>query len=279
MIRLDDVTERVHMEEILIQSEKMLSVGGLAAGMAHEINNPLAGMIQNAQVLRDCLSPGLERNVRVAVECGTTIEAINQYAEKREIPSMLNSIIGAGRRAAEIVENMLTFSRKSESKFAPHSLAELCDKTIQLAESDYDLKKKYDFRQIAIMREYQPDVPDILCEGTKIQQVLLNLLKNSAQAMAGMKDRAPQITLRIWKEMEMACVEIEDNGPGMDETMRKRVFEPFFTTKEVGEGTGLGLSISYFIITENHGGTIGVQSTPGHGVKFTIRLPFERSVS
>ena len=154
------------------------------------------------------------------------------------------------------------------------------DKTVELAENDYDLGKKYDFRKIEIIREYNAAVPDVTCEETKIQQVFLNILKNGAQAMAENKNngRPPRLMLRVSAEGHMARVEIEDNGPGMTEAIRKRVFEPFFTTKEVGVGTGLGLSVSYFIITENHGGTITVESNPGEGARFIIRLPFKREV-
>jgi signal transduction histidine kinase len=117
-------------------------------------------------------------------------------------------------------------------------------------------------------------VPKVRCEATKIQQVYLNILKNGAQAMTEDPDTiAPRFTLRVMEDGEMVRVEIEDNGPGMEEAVRKRIFEPFFTTKSVGIGTGLGLSVSYFIITENHRGSLSVLSTPGVGTCFVIRLP------
>ncbi len=175
VIRIDDVTERVRLEEMMVQSEKMLSVGGLAA-------------------------------------------------------------------------------------------------------TDYDFKKHYDFKVIEITKQYADKVPPVPCEGTKIQQVLLNILRNGAQAMQAAGTGKPRfiIRTRFKKEHEMVCMEIEDNGPGMDEATRKRVFEPFFTTKPPGVGTGLGLSVSYFIITENHGGTLAVESMPNKGAKFIVRLPVER---
>ncbi len=290
VIRVDDVTERVRIEEMMIQSEKMLSVGGLAAGMAHEINNPLAGIMQNVQVIKNRMSDDTPRNRSVAEQCGTTFSALKAYMDQREILTMVDSVVESGRRAAKIVNNMLSFSRKSESIIELHDLGELLDETVELAGKDYDLKKKYDFRQIEIVREYNADVPKVLCEGSTIQQVFLNILKNGAQAMAEgngqvTKDRlrkpekgsVPRFILRVMPDGEMARIEIEDNGPGMDETTRKRVFEPFFTTKGAGIGTGLGLSVSYFIITENHGGTITVDAKPGQGEKFIIRLPIERN--
>jgi len=273
----------------------MLSVGGLAAGMAHEINNPLAGIMQNIQVVRNRMSGKLSKNIAAAEECGISIEAIETYMEKREIFRMIESVMESGKRAAKIVDNMLSFSRKSDESVAPHSLCDILDKSLELAENDYDLKKKFDFRQIEIVREYDQTMPQVTCEGSKIQQVILNLLKNGAQAMAEGKGRTsddrqlktegepeisvPRFILRVIPDGEMARIEIEDNGPGMDETTRKRVFEPFYTTKPVGTGTGLGMSVSYFIITENHGGSMEVESSPGKGTTFIIHLPFERNVN
>jgi signal transduction histidine kinase len=122
-------------------------------------------------------------------------------------------------------------------------------------------------------------VPAVPCEATGIQQVLLNILKNGAQAMAGNAGVSPpRLVLGINMDGAMVRMEIEDNGPGMEEAVCKRIFEPFFTTKSVGVGTGLGLSVSYFIITENHGGTLTVSSTPGSGSRFVIRLPVSRTV-
>jgi signal transduction histidine kinase len=280
VIRVDDVTERVRMEEMMIQSEKMLSVGGLAAGMAHEINNPLAAILQNAQVVVLRTSKDLTANQQTASECGTSMETIHMYMEKREILKMLEAIRVSGERAAKIVENMLSFSRKSESAILPHVLSDLLDNTVELASSDYDLKKKYDFRKIEILREYESNLPEVPCEKTEIQQVILNLLKNAAESMAQQNERGdqPRITLRTSKEDDTVRIEVEDNGSGMNEAIRRRIFEPFFTTKDVGAGTGLGLSISYFIITENHGGTMEVKSAPGEGTKFIIHLPLKKSV-
>lgn len=277
VIRIDDITERTRIEEMMIQSEKMLSVGGLAAGMAHEINNPLAGILQNLQVMKLRLSKEHDKNRQVASECGTSMDDIAAYMDKRNIYEMMDSIIESGKRAAKIVSNMLSISRKSDSQAVVNNLQHLLDETVEVASSDYDLKKKYDFRRIKITRDYDPRVPEIPCDGSKIQQVFLNILRNGAQAMAGRKEAgySPHIILRLKNEKERVRIEIEDNGPGMEEALCKRVFEPFFTTKEVGVGTGLGLSVSYFIITENHGGTMTLQSSPGKGAKFIIQLPIK----
>ncbi len=278
VIRIDDVTERVRMEEMMIQSEKMLSVGGLAAGMAHEINNPLAGMMQSAEVMTNRLTGNFPANDRAAAECGITMGAVRCFMEKRDIPRMLNTIRDSGIRSANIVKSMLDFARKGDAARSSHDLGILFDQAVELANTDYDLKKSYDFRKIKIVREYGEDVPSVPCEAQKIQQVYLNILKNGAQAMQTAETEHSCFVVRTWFEDEhkMVCIEIADNGPGVDEAIRKMMFEPFFTTKPVGVGTGLGLSVSYFIITENHGGTMNVESVVGEGAKFIIRLPIER---
>ena len=275
VIRVDDVTDRVRVEEMMIQSEKMLSVGGLAAGMAHEINNPLGAVLQASQNIVRRVSPDLPANARVAEACGTTLDAVRQYLEQREITLFLEDIRNSGLRAAQIVEDMLAFSRKADAGGSVTNLAELLDRTLHLAGSDYDLKKRYDFRQIEIVRDYAPEVPQVVCQASKIQQVFLNILRNGAEAMGELRGLGcpPRFVLRVQPEDSTVRVEIEDNGPGIQEPIRRRVFEPFFTTKPPGVGTGLGMSVSYFIVTEDHGGTLSVESSPGAGTRFIIRLP------
>ena len=280
VIRVDDVTEQRHIQEMMVQSEKMLSVGGLAAGMAHEINNPLAGMMQTAHVLSSRLFEDLPANSKAAVQAGTSIEAIRTFMGMRDVPGMLQRIRESGSRAAEIVRNMLSFARRSESSFSSQSLVDLIEQTINLASSDYDLEKKYDFRKIGIIREFEENLPQIPCDAGQLQQVLLNILRNGAEAMHEDQEEnaaipLPQFKIRVALDnaRPMVRIEIEDNGPGMDIDTRKRVFEPFFTTKSTSRGIGLGLSVSYFIITETHGGEMKVESNPGKGTRFIIQLP------
>lgn len=274
VIHIDDVTEKVQIVDVMVQSEKMLSVGNLAAGMAHEINNPLAAVLQNVQVMSQRLSPALEKNRKVAEQLGITMEQVAEYAHLRGLEKMMQSITTAGQRAARIIENMLNFSRKSSSSFLPCSLTDLLEKTIELAASDYDMKHHFDFRTIDVIREYQPS-PDVPCEPSQIQQVILNLLKNAAQAI-GNETTKPEIRVRVFPLDDQVCVQIADNGSGMDEATCKRAFEPFYTTKAVGVGTGLGLSVSYFLITENHKGSLTVTSELGQGSCFSILLPCKR---
>lgn len=278
VIRIDDTTEKVRIEELMIQSEKMMSVGGLAAGMAHEINNPLSGIIGNADVLKNRVLGDLPANMAAAGEVGIDFAQVRKYAEKRDLPTILENIRQAANRAAVIVSDMLSFSRMSSSSFSSFDIAELLDKTIELASAGYDQKKKFDFKTIKLTRLYDADMPPVMCDGRKLQQVFLNILSNGAQAMSETSAlRVPEFTLKISPDRSRAVIRIEDNGPGITESIRKRIFEPFFTTKGVGVGTGLGLSVSYFIITNHHKGTLEVESEPGKGTAFIIRIPVNPS--
>jgi PAS domain S-box-containing protein len=277
VIRVDDITNRIRIEQIMVQTEKMMSVGGLAAGMAHEINNPLSAVLQSSQNIVRRLSPELEPNRKVAEELGLDLQRVGQYMERRGISSFLEGIQEAGVRAGHIVNDMLSFSRRSETHIVPIRLTDMLETVLRLSASDYDLKKNYEFKQIEIIRDYDKQLDQVYCDRTEIEQVLLNLIKNAAHAMAEAGSPTPhQITLRTRHDKDCVRIEVEDNGPGMEEQVRRRVFEPFFTTKPIGVGTGLGLSVSYFIITEQHKGTITVHSTPGQGSRFTIRLPHTR---
>ncbi len=276
VIRLDDVTSQVAFEYMMVHSEKMLSVGGLAAGMAHEINNPLGGILQSIQVIDQRLNPELAKNSEAAAAAGTSMDSIRKYLADRGIFSTLANIDKSGKSAARIVASMLSFSRKGSGAKVLCNLPELLNEVIEIAGSDYNLKKKYDFRKINFVKEFDANLPSVSCEPDKIQQVLLNILRNGAQAMMYNDniDVPPTFRVKMFRRGNMVCIEIADNGPGMDRETCRRVFEPFFTTKEVGQGTGLGLSVSYFIITESHKGTLEVDSTLGQGTTFTIGIPW-----
>jgi PAS domain S-box-containing protein len=280
VIRVDDITSRVRIEQMMVQTEKMLSIGGLAAGMAHEINNPLSGVLQSCQNILRRISSDLEPNLHTAAELGIDLELVNRYLRERGILDFLDAIKQSASRASHIVADMLAYSRSTGSEFQPARVEEMLDTVVRLAASDYDLKKKYDFKQIEIVRDYDPALDTLVCDHTEIEQVLLNLVKNAAQAMAeGGTPRPHRIILRTRRKHESGCIEVQDNGPGMDEQTQRRVFEPFFTTKAVGVGTGLGLSVSYFIVTEQHKGRMDVVSSPGAGTCFTICLPLEGKLS
>lgn len=277
VIRIDDVTSQVRLEQMMIQTEKIHSLGGLTAGMAHEINNPLAGILQNIQIMKHRLQKGLEKNERVAARCGVSIELIESYMKERNILDLMEMVIEAGERASRIVKNMLSFSRNESVEIRLNSLPDLMDKTIALLDNDYNQAQRYDFRKVKICKDYQPGLPQVPCEGSKLQQVFFNLLKNAAQAMTTAAVENPRVWVRIRMVNRWLQIEIEDNGPGMDPETQRHIFEPFYTTKPVGAGTGLGLSVAYFIVTVANQGKMSVDSQPGRGARFLIALPVTKN--
>ena len=289
VLRIDDATQRVQLEEMMLQSARMASVGMLAAGVAHEINNPLGAMMQSAQMLQiafDTQQPHTRERLQA---CGVDPDGLARYLQERELVEYLDGIRDTGSRAAKIVSDLLSFSRKSSSKIAPHDLNALVERTLDLAATDYNLKKKYDFRNMEVVRELALDLPNVLCDGQQIQQVILNLVRNAAQAMANGEWRManeeyrPRLTLRtsltqdtqspIPNPKSQIRLEVEDNGPGIPKAKQARLFDPFFTTKEVGEGTGLGLWLCWSIVVERHKGRIWVEPIVEGGSRFVVELP------
>jgi signal transduction histidine kinase/HAMP domain-containing protein len=281
VIRIDDISQRLAMEELMVQSEKMLSVGGLAAGMAHEINNPLGAILHNVQNIRRRLSDELAKNLTQAADSGIQLAAVNDYLQRREIPQLLDGIQQAGARAAKIVTHMLSFSRLSSRELSACQLPLLINQAVEIAGNDFDLIEGFDFKGLQIQREFDPQLGSVPATANELEQVLLNLLKNAAQAIHQRPAGQPpgRIILRCKLSPPWAEIQVEDNGIGMPESVRKRIFEPFFTTKEIGQGTGLGLSVAYFIITNNHKGQMEVHSKLGQGSCFSVRLPLQQTVA
>jgi PAS domain S-box-containing protein len=278
---LRDVTEFKHMQELMIQSEKMISVGGIAAGVAHEINNPLGIIMVSSQNLVQRSRPDFPKNIEAAENIGLDMNLFDQYMRIRGLYDFIRNIQDASVRAADIIRHMLDFSRRSESKRTICDLRAIIERAMILAGNDYDLKKNYDFKRIEIVWECDENFPAVRCTETEIEQVILNLLRNAAQAMASARPEVPdpRIVVRMKVEADHVVLEIEDNGPGMPPEVQRRAFEPFFTTKPPGVGTGLGLSVSYFIITRSHEGSMRLEPRPGGGTRFIIELPFLESGS
>lgn len=279
MGELRDVTDLKRMQEMLIQTEKMISLGGIAAGVAHEINNPLGIITVSAQTLAQRTRPDFARNLDVAHSLGLDMRQLDAYMQARGIHDFVRNIQHAALRAADIIRHMLDFSRRSESKRTNCDLRAIIDRAITLAENDYDLKKCFDFKAIDLRKEYRCPSPTVSGTETELEQVFLNLLRNAAQAMAAATPgiACPHITIRLDCLAETVVAEVEDNGPGMQPETQRRAFEPFFTTKPPGVGSGLGLSVSYFIITRSHDGRMTVDSRPGQGTKFIIELPLAQT--
>lgn len=273
VIRVDDVTVKVTIENLMIQNEKMYSLGEVAAGIAHEINNPLSVILQNVQNIVRRTDSQFPINQTRAYELGIDFEQINRYLQAREVPQMLDSIREAGERSATIVRNMLEFSHNSQRKTSLVDIKYLIEQTIALNRNSYP--KTQNDQAPEIITEFSDPLPPLYASAPELQQVLLNLLRNAKQALANNAIEHPRIWIRAYAQDHHLVIEVQDNGPGMTDTVRQHIFEPFFTTKELGSGTGLGLSVSYFIITERHQGTIDVKTAPGKGSNFIIQLPLQ----
>jgi len=281
-----DITEHKHVEQLMIEMEKMSSVARLTAGMAHEINNPLGAISQGMQNAFRRISPEIRANIETANKFGVDLDKMHSYLAERKVLMFLKGAQDASSRAATIVKDMLQFSRKSNSEHQSVDLCALIERSIKLGATDYTMKSKYDLQFIDIIREFDPDVPEVKCCQPDIEQVLINILKNALNAMGSVKSQnfQPKLHIRLIKEDKFARIEIENNGPPIPEKVRKHVFEPFYTTSSTGGGIGLGLSVSYSIITHNHKGTFEVKSEqartsenrdyPASGrTIFIIRLP------
>ncbi len=254
----------------IVQNEKMASIGQLAAGIAHELNNPVGFLYGNLDLLSGCVGD-LARVVRF-YEHAPLPDEVAQAADslKKDIGyartmSDLDSIIADCREGAErvrdIVQNLRTFSRLDEAELKPTDIHEGIESTIRI------LSRYFSGGKVDLVRDFG-DVPLIEAFTAKLNQVWMNLLVNAAQAIG---PNAGTVTIRTRYADDRVQVQVSDTGCGIDPEVAGRIFDPFFTTKSVGEGTGLGLSISFGII-QDHGGTIKADSKPGVGTTFTVEL-------
>lgn len=282
VIRIDDVTLRVRLETMMIQNEKMNSLGELAAGVAHEINNPLGTILQSTQNIKRRVSSSLNKNLTTARELGIGLAELNAYLKSRDIFKFLDDIKDAGERATLIVKNMLEFSRADSRHFDQVDIKALLERSIDLALHSVKAKSA-DKKELKIRTQFPDNAPLVNCSAAEIQQVILNLLSNAYHAFHNkqkmneeeQKEGVLLIDINLSFSETTMKIEVSDNGPGMDLWTQKHIFDPFFTTKEVGQGTGLGLSVSYFIITEHHGGSIRVDSELNKGTLFTLEIPID----
>jgi signal transduction histidine kinase len=233
--------------------------------------------MQNSAVVSSRIGSDTPQNRAAAERAGTTIESILAYTCNREILPMLDGIHKSGQRAASIVRNMLAFSRPNEAAMGVHRLDELIDQAVELTLADHELKSRNDLNHLEIVRDFDAELGPVSCHAGELQQVVLNLFKNAVQSFAPISGEcpSPRVVLRTRLDNGSARIEVEDNGPGIPEAVRRRVFEPFFTTKPPGEGTGLGLFISYFIITHHHKGAMTANPSLTGGTRFEILLPLK----
>ena len=278
-----------HSQAQVIQAEKMSALGNLVAGVAHEINNPIGflnGSIKNAQNYIQDLQSQLDLYQQ---HYPNPVEAIQDNAEEidlefvcEDLPKLLNSMQGAMNRIKSISTSLRTFSRADTEHKVSTNLHEGLDSTLLILK--YRLKANEKRPEITVIKDYG-QLPSIDCFPGQLNQVFMNVLANAIDVFdevaeqstfAALKDTLQQIVIKTGVCVDEKVVEIRiaDNGKGMSAEVKARIFDHLFTTKEVGKGTGLGLGIAHQIIVEAHDGTIEVQSEPGEGTEFCIRLPF-----
>jgi len=253
---ITDITERVKIESILVQNEKMVTMGELSAGIAHELNNPLSGILQSLQNISRRIDPDIETNKKTAEKYGIDLKALKGYLKDRQIDYMLNSIKDAGERASDIVSNMLDFSRTNSHKMIRMDIKEILQSMLKIADSDYDLEGKYDIRNINIKTIYSKESTVLDCFPSELEQVFINIIKNASQELNNKENTDPTIIIKTTRSAENIVVEILNNGSIPSEKEQKLMFEPFFTTKDPDKGTGLGLSVAKYIVVKKHKGHI-----------------------
>jgi hypothetical protein len=238
LVAIEDVTERISLEEQLQQTDKLSSIGLLAAGVAHEVNTPLAGISSYSQML------------------------MQQIPETDPRRQLLEKIHRQTSRASSIVNNLLNFSRVSDSRYVPVDLNRVIDDTIQLLEAQ--LRNT----EIEVVRRYTGDLPLAPVNAPKMQQVLMNLILNARDAMP----HGGRLEISTEASDDSVIINLRDTGVGIAPDHLTKIYDPFFTTKQIGKGTGLGLAVSYGIIRD-HGGHINAESKLGEGTNFQIVLP------
>ncbi|HLO93482.1 MAG TPA: ATP-binding protein [Burkholderiaceae bacterium] len=256
----------------LLQSEKMASIGQLAAGVAHEINNPIGFVSSNLGTLRRYVEgmfgllaqyervdrQQLPASLQQEIEVQRT--ALDMEFLKEDLPQLLDESDEGLTRVKKIVQDLKDFSRVDQSDWQDADLNAGLDSTLNVVMNEVKYKAE-------IVKHYQA-LPTVRCRAAQLNQVFMNLIVNAAHAIA----ERGVITLSTRQEGEWVCVSVQDTGCGMSEATLRRIFEPFFTTKPVGRGTGLGLSLSFSIV-QRHGGRIEVESHPGEGSRFSVWIP------
>jgi signal transduction histidine kinase len=241
LVLLDDITQRVRLEDQMVQTEKLTSLGLLAAGVAHEVNTPLAVISNYIQMLA------------------------KQIPENDPRQKTIERIVKQTFRASEIVNNLLNFSRTGGTEPVEVDLNSVLEETLTLVQHPFKTA------QVNVVRNYAERLPVILGSTTRLQQVFLNLFMNARDAMPS----GGMLEVRTGARNGSVEIEVTDTGAGIPAEHLHRIFDPFFTTKATGRGTGLGLSVSYGIIKE-HAGKVDVRSTPGKGTSFRLEFPVAR---
>ncbi|MFH1652648.1 MAG: ATP-binding protein, partial [Pseudomonadota bacterium] len=250
MLIMEDVTERMHLEEQLRHSDRMSAVGRFTASVAHEINNPLSIVVGNVQYLIANLGQFALIDKKQAKELSETLETVEEQAS----------------RCGEIVANLLHFSHKGKVEREEMSVTKIINRAVKMLEHQLRMAKVETVMRLAAR------LPVIVGDANLLQQVFMNLMLNSQHAM----NKGGKLYIRTFTEnSNWICVSFRDTGPGIPKKHLRRIFEPFYSTRKAGEGTGLGLSVVHSIV-ESHDGIVDVKSKKGVGATFTVKLPISK---
>ena len=274
----EEVLKNRGKDILLLNQDKLAGIGQLAAGVAHEINNPMGFILSNLLMLKEYSD--VEQKYRVALEnaledscpeerrkqLGDLHQALDLPFVLKDIPLLISESLGGAERIKQIVLDLKDFARLDQGKMNQTDLNQCVQSTANIVRNE--------IRQVAELELQLNEIPLVICNSQQINQVIANILINASQAM----DKHGVITVTSRQEGEEVVLSISDTGRGMTEEVRKRIFEPFFTTRDIGKGIGLGLSIAYGIIKQ-HDGEITVESELGKGATFTIRLPIKRNIA
>jgi two-component system NtrC family sensor kinase len=241
--------KKERMAEQMYQTGKLAAIGELAAGVAHEINNPVAIMVEEAGWIGDLLQG----------------DALESHPDRPEIERAARQIQAQGKRCKEITHKLLSFARETHFSFTEVDLPALIADVVQIS------AKRAEYAGVSIRTDVQSDLSAVLLPQTELQQVLFNLVNNALDVMEG---SGGTLTISATREDGTLRIAVADTGPGIPKEDQQKIFDPFFTTKPVGKGTGLGLSICYGIVTRI-GGDIRVHSAPGRGATFVVSLPLD----
>lgn len=287
---LRDVTERRNLERQLSFSQRLESVGQLAAGIAHEINTPIQFVSDNLTFMQKAFqkwSKLFEHHEALHAACkenntdaiAELCESIDEYAEeaqidflRSELPTAILQSCDGASRVAKIVRTMKEFSHPGVQSKTKTDINKAIESTLTVSRNEW----KY---VADVETDFAVNLPDIPCFPGDLNQAILNLIVNAAQAISEhpKENERGKITVRTRATETHVEISIEDNGPGMGKDVRDRIFDPFFTTKPVGKGTGQGLAITYSVVVERHDGTVHVESELGKGTTFVIRLPINQT--
>ncbi|HEX4778280.1 MAG TPA: ATP-binding protein [Acidimicrobiia bacterium] len=271
---LKDVTATKRLEIERQHGAKMEAVGRLAAGIAHELNTPIQFIGDNVHFLDDAFRNLLALADRLAALCEqsdelrTALDDADVDYLRDEVPRAVEQTLDGVERVARIVKAMKAFGHPEEREQKAYDVNRAIESALTVAHNQV----KY----VADVDTDLGDVPLVRCYPGDVNQVLLNLIVNAAEAV---EERVAhdggrgRVVVRTYVDGDDAVIEVSDDGPGVPAELRSRIFEPFFTTKEIGKGTGQGLALVHGVVAENHGGSVDVRSTPGHGATFVVRLP------